>query len=259
MKVLQKNQYIVFICEYCLKKKGNEHSDLNEIKEMLKVNLKETKQSMANLKDEILGMVNEAIEEKLQKQDETQKRLENMMTEVKDAEVNIEKKIKAEVEMYLDKRHDKENRKCNLIIQRLQETYADEKQQQEKDKEDVLKILELTNPEMKAEFETMFTEKKRIKRLGNKTKADKSKKTRPIRVVLNDEEMKFDIFKGCKNLKSSDFERISIQNDLSLDEQEQNFKLRKEYKERKEAGEDICIFRNKIIPTSERPAKEDSE
>ena len=146
-----------------------------------------------------------------------------------------------------------------MIIQRLQETYADEKQQQEKDKEDVMKILELTNPEMKSKLGSMFTEKRRIKRLGNKIKADKLKKTRPIKVVLNDEEMKFDIFKGCKNLKSSDFEHISIQNDLSLDEQEQNFKLRKEYKERKQAGEDICIFRNKIIPTSERPTKDDSE
>ena len=252
MKVLLKSQSIVFNCDYCLRKKGNEHSDLQEIKEMLKANFKSTQEEMANLKKEILSKVDEAIEEKLQKQDETQQRLEHMMNEVKDVEVNIEKKIKVEVQMYLDNQQEKEEKKCNLIIHRLEETFLDRKQQLEKDKEDVLKIFEVTNPEMKAELQELFSETRgRITRLGRKQVP--TSKPRPIKVTLSDESMKFDILSGCKNLRNSAFQHISIQSDKTKEEQKQNYALRQQLKERKDKGEDVCLYNNKIILISEHP------
>ena len=65
--------------------------------------------------------------------------------------------------------------------------------------------------------------------------------------------MKRDIFRGCKNLKDSDLNHVSIQNDLTREEQEQNFKLRQELKERKQKGEKVCIFNNSIILESDHP------
>ena len=46
--------------------------------------------------------------------------------------------------------------------------------------------------------------------------------------------MKKQIFKGCKNLKNSDYKHISVQNDLTFEEREANFKLRQELRERKD-------------------------
>ena len=61
-------------------------------------------------------------------------KLEEMIKEVKEAEVSIEKKIKDEVGVYLDNREEKE-RKKNIIIQRLTETEEKEEDQKAKDKE----------------------------------------------------------------------------------------------------------------------------
>ena len=47
--------------------------------------------------------------------------------------------------------------------------------------------------------------------------------------------------------------RINDQNDLTLEEREEGFKLRQEMRERKEKGEDVCIFRGKIIPVRDHP------
>ena len=119
-----------------------------------------------------------------------------------------------------------------------------------KDEIEIKKIFDQTNPELKSELTKILNENK-IKRLGRK-KTDKTK-PRPIKVTLPDGDMKEQIFKGCKNLKNSNFKNISIQNDLTLEEREEGFKLRQEMRERKEKGEDICIFRGKIIPVKDHP------
>ena len=89
-------------------RKGKDHSDIQEIKELLKENLKETKESMKKLETDILQKVDKAIEEKLCKQSETQEKLESMMNEVKGVEVNIETKIRKEVQIFMDKHQEKE-------------------------------------------------------------------------------------------------------------------------------------------------------
>lgn len=258
-KILSKNPYIVYVCETCMTRKGKDHSDIQEIKELLKENLKETKESMKKLETDILQKVDKAIEEKLCKQSETQEKLESMMNEVKGVEVNIETKIRREVQIFMDKHQEKETRKCNLIIHRLKETCESDKEQKIQDKENILKIFELTNPEMKAEIQEHFKADKKIIRLGTFDK--NNTKPRSIKVILPDEEAKWDILKGCKNLKNSDFEHISVQADLTKEERDRNQALRQELKERIAAGESVCIYKNQIIPKSQRPntEKKDSQ
>ena len=93
----------------------------------------------------------------------------------------------------------------------------------------------------------------KIVRFGRK-KNDKTK-PRPIKVTLPDGDMKLQIFRGCRNLKDSDYKNISVQNDLTAEEREANYKLRQELRDRKEKGEEVIIFRGKIIPMSEHPRR----
>ena len=131
----------------------------------------------------------------------------------------------------------------NLIIQRLAETEEKEEDQKTKDVEDIKKIIEITNPELLSEVVNISKEDRNITRLGKKN----TNKPRPIRIILEDEEMKRDILKGCKNLKDSNFKHISVQEDLTREEQEVQYKLRVELRKRRADGEKVRIFRGEII------------
>ena len=49
---------------------------------------------------------------------------------------------------------------------------------------------------------------------------------------------------------------ISFQEDLTREEQEQQFKLRQELRKRREDGEKVCIFRGEIISVDNQSATE---
>lgn len=251
-KLLISNPNILYSCDICLTKKGNEVSDIREIKELLKENLAETKRFMTNLEEKIYQNVDKIIEEKIGKHTKTQEKLESMMREVKEVETNLGTKIKEEVKQHLEHENLKESKKNNLIILRLPEQETeDPTEEQEKDETAVKKIFDTTNPELKAEMEKVLQNNK-IKRLGKKK--NDTTKPRPIKVTLPDTEMKTQIFRGCKNLRDSAFRNISIQNDLTFEEREANFKLRQQLRERKEKGEEVCIFKGQIIPVKDHPA-----
>ena len=251
-KLLISNPNILYSCDNCLTRKGNEVSDMREIKELLKENLAETKRFMNNLEEKIYQNVDKIIEEKIGKHTKTQEKLETMMKEVKDVEINLGTKIRDEVKQHLDHENLKESKKNNLIILRLPEQETEDPTEElEKDEAEIKKIFDKTNPELRAEMEKVLQENK-IKRLGRKNN-DKTK-PRPIKVILPDIEMKRQIFRGCKHLRDSAFKNISIQNDLTIEEREANFKLRQQVRERKEKGEEVCIFKGQIIPVKDHPA-----
>ena len=110
---------IFYSCDSCLEKKGNEKSDLKEIKELLQEHLTETKRSMKILEDKIYQNVDKIIEEKLGNHSKKQEKLETMMNDVKNVELNIEEKIKIEVKQQLENKKEKESKVNNLIILRL--------------------------------------------------------------------------------------------------------------------------------------------
>lgn len=186
----------------------------------------------------------------------TQSNLEKMIKDVKTTEINLESKIKTELKVYMDNHQDKDSRKNNIIILRLEEqSGADVKEKIEKDRNELKKLLEITNPELKAEMEEILN-KKRTFRLGRNYK--EGDKPRPIKIELPDEDMKRDIFEGCKYLKNSVYEHVSVQNDLTIAEQKQNYKLRQELRERKSKGEEVCIYNNTIILKADHPKNESS-
>ena len=252
-KVLSSNPNILYSCDICLERKGNEASEMREIKEMLQENLKETKKFMTNIEENIYKNVDKMIQEKLGKQTETQEKLESMMKEVKETEVNIEKKIHTEVKMYLDNQKEKESKANNIIVLRLEEQAGENEEEQiQNDKKELKKLFQKTNPELNAEIQNVLDKNKSF-RLGKKK--DGVNRPRPIKVELPDEDMKKQIFRGCRNLKQSEFAHISIQNDLTKEEQERNFKMRQELKQRRERGEEVCIFNGQIIEEKDRPKR----
>ena len=91
----------------------------------------------------------------------------------------------------------------------------------------------------------------RVARVGKRFEG----KTRILMVTLRDEGEKWDLLKMAKNLRhaGSEYEKIYIAPDLSPAQQLRDRNLRKELKERKEAGEDVIIFKNKVIKRAERP------
>ena len=209
-----------------------------------------------SLETKLLAKVDEVVEDKLkqhnEKRDKKQSELENMMKELKETEINMDKNIEKQVRNYLDDREEKNMKINNIIIHRLPETHDNDVDQAKRDKADIIKILETTNPEFKAEVENLLKEDNSIKRLGNKRAG--ATRPRPVKVILPDVEMKKKIFKGCRNLKNSPFRNVSIQDDLTKQEQEKNFQLRKQLKERKDSGEKVCIYRGQIIPEENHPA-----
>ena len=263
-KALNKNSNIMFRCDTCVENKNKSNDNFEAIKQLLEENQKENRKLIKDMEKDIFSQVDKVVDEKLKQYDEKnetrQEQLSEMIKEVKATEMNIEKKIKTQLEMFMDNKNEKESRQNNLIIHRLPETESNDKEQEKKDKEEIIKIIEIVTPEMRQDFEKLAKEEKKILRLGDKKPG--STKPRPIKIILPRTEMKKDIFKGCKNLKDSPYCKISIQSDLTIDEQERNYKLRGELRERIGRGEDVCIFRGKIIKKSERPInnnKDDKE
>ena len=253
-KVLTSSQNVLYSCDSCLEKKGDEASSIRDIKVLLQEHLAETRNMMTKMEEKIYKNVDKLIDEKIEKQGQHQIRLETMMKEVKDAEINIGNKIQKEVKIYMDNQREKENKANNIIVLRMEEQAGTtEEEQVDNDRKEIKKLFQKTNPELTAEIENVLDKKKSF-RLGKKR--TETTKPRPIKIELPDEEMKRQIFRGCRNLRESPFKHVSIQNDLTKEEQEQNFKLRQELRERKEKGEKVCIFNGQIIDEKDRPIRQ---
>jgi len=282
------NQYITFKCLDCLQGRGDRVSELREIRALIEEKFKESNEQIRNLEQDILKKVDKKIDDKvsdlhnkqktmddkmrenIKKQEDRFQKIENELwkkeanqnkdvsKEEKKSEMKFEKKLETELKVYMDQKEDKEKRKNNIVILRLQEQTGNNREENlEKDKVEVKKIMEVinTNPEYKAELEELINKKKYL-RLG-RTRTEG--KIRPIKIELPDEEMKRSIFQGCKNLRDSEYNHISIQNDLTKDEQETNYKLRKELRERLANNENVCIFRNQIIDAKDHPKNIEKE
>ena len=291
---LSDSENIMFKCQSCIEERGEKVNEMKKMREMLQQQMDENRAFMKSIEKELVKNIDKAIDKKfkettakqnllekrmdeseekslkkeqayeerfqniekqlsdnLKSKNDKPEKLESMINEVKKTEVNIERMIQAEVGIYLDNKNEKERKKQNLIIQRVTETEEKEEEQKSKDKDEVKKIIQITNPELLGEIDDILKEDKNIIRLGRK-KADKP---RPIRVILNDEEMKRDILKRCKNLKESAYKHISVQEDLTREEQEKQFKLRQELRKQKEEGQKVCIYRGEIIPIDQHPGK----
>ena len=77
-------------------------------------------------------------------------------------------------------------------------------------------------------------------------------KVRPVKLTLPSEKTKYKIIRNTYKLKSSPTKsRIGFKFDLTKQQQAEERALRQELERRKEAEEDVMIYRGKIIKRSE--------
>ena len=145
---------------------------------------------------------------------------------------------------------EQDKRRRNIVIFNVSE--QDSHSSQETQAEGDLRIFEeimMTGLKLKLRPE-------KVSRLGRQ----RDGKQCLMLVTFHEEGDKWEVLKMAKSLRhaGNKFEKIYIAPDLSPAEQEKNRTLRKELRERKEAGEDVIIHRNRVILRADKRQDRDA-
>ena len=226
---------LVWRCKRCIEEGAkNERPRLEEKIERMSCLIEQMMGRLANVEKD--------IDDRLKKIEiDVDRKIEET---VKKYVMKQEESVEIQISQALERRNDEEDRKRNLVILGIAESNEDE--EKELDVETVKKVLEIVNPGLNIETGTTT-------RLGRRRQD--ATKPRPLKVILPDEATKFKILKKAKSLKGSNFEKISIQEDLSKEQQERNYKLRQQLKQRREAGEKVYIYRGELISEKDRQTR----
>ena len=169
-------------------------------------------------------------------------------------ENRLEERIKTHVTEALDAQKEKVDRKDNLIVFNVPEsTSKNETACKDHDDSELVNILRHVDPD----FDFDKVQKDGVMRLGNKrvpSAANPSPKPRPIRIRFSDGVSRNKILTNARSLAGSKFSKIGISADKTKFEREAETALRKEWKARKDNGEDVVRFRGKVILKAERDA-----
>ena len=146
-------------------------------------------------------------------------------------------------EYHVEEEEDELKRSLNLILFSIPESgNGDGNERKEDDKRIVSEILQTIGSE-NITIESLT-------RLGPKPE-ERTSRSRPIRIKLHSKEEKDSILAKAKNLRSTKFERIHIDLDLTPSQKAERKILVQELKTRKQQGETNLIIRgNRIIEES---------
>ena len=118
----------------------------------------------------------------------------------------------------------------------------------------VKELLTFVNPDI----DTDSLSCENVTRMGFKKPANDDHKPRPIKIVFDDPDTKWQFIKNAKKLSGSEsFKKVGLSLDKTTKERQEDEKLRKELEaERKiRPTEDLIIFRKRIIPRANRQAE----
>ena len=91
-------------------------------------------------------------------------------------------------------------------------------------------------------------------------KPEDSQKCRPVKVVLKDTDTKMRILRKARNLRKSDkFKKVGISADKTLKERQADKVLVDERNRRREEGEDVVIYRGKVVTKQSLEEKKGSD
>jgi hypothetical protein len=163
-------------------------------------------------------------------------------------EQSIEEKIKVQVTEALDSQKEKEVRQNNTVLFNVPE--CDEKGQGKASKHDqaeITKILSLVYPDL--DQATIIEQN--VSRLGRRREPSDSvpnPKPRPVKVVLDDSACRSNILRKAWRLKDSEtYKKVGIAGDKTLEERKAEKVVRSEFHQRKQNGEDVVIFKGKVV------------
>lgn len=187
-------------------------------------------------KFDTVEMQNKAILELLKKEDKKE--------EVVDVDV-----MQVTVQQVLDNSKEKEEKKNNLIMFNLPETATtDAKQSYEEDLQKVKDVLRYVNGGTLIQD----LDESNVSRMGRR----KEEQTRPrgIKIQLANNENKMKILRNAKELaKHATFKTLGLSPDKTQQERTNYLKMRTEVNTRNAKGEDLIIYKDKIITRAERP------
>ena len=232
--LLNCDKSILWKCNDCISTHGHENKRLTAIEQKL-----DTVTNMLNN----LGMLEERIMEKVNVI--VDKKINDSIKNL--SEEKIEGKIKLQVEEFLDEQNEIEKRKNNIIFYNLPEENI------ENDLQSVKDIIQKTTPELSAEIENI--KKDNLIRLGKFTSnSETSSKPRPLKVSLPDVDFKDSFIKNSRKIRNfPHFKNIHVKKDMTRRQQKFDFDLRKEKNDRKNAGEDVIVYNDKVILRTEHP------
>ena len=177
----------------------------------------------------------------------------NLILQLLQNENRLEDRIKAHVTEALDAQKQKTERKDNLIIFNVPECDSESKQAIiDHDCSELDAILKVVDPEY--DYNQSIA-RNGVMRLGTMRKASTSNpnpKPRPIRVQFSDGDVRKNILNNARKLAGSKFSKIGISADKTWYERQAELALRKELKERKGNGENVVIFRGKVMSQEDK-------
>lgn len=152
--------------------------------------------------------------------------------------------VKQQVRETYEEDKDREARKMNLIMYNVKESKQDGEMGENEDKLIAFNVFHDVDSNLKpAQLEESVVE---VVRLGKKS--EKPSKPRPMKIVFKNMDMKQRIQRKAKNLKKSEsYNTVGISADKTRQEREQDKVLVAERNKRRDDGEDVVIFRGKVV------------
>ena len=147
---------------------------------------------------------------------------------------------------------EQDKRRCNVVIFNVPEAQDTNLSREAEASMDMKSVQDLLMRGLKLKLHPV-----KVTRVGRPTTG----KNRLMVVTMQDESEKWELLKMAKQLRhaGAEFEKIYVAPDLSPAEQLRDRNLRKELKSRKEAGEDVIIYKHKVIQRREKPTGKPQE
>ena len=208
----------------------------NELIDTFKTELRKISDVLESVKVRV-----ECIEVNLSEIKETVSRHDDDIKEIKESFVNAESNLFSFMSEEMEERIHRMN---NVIISGIPEIDGSFIERKDHDFNKVLDVALHLNPSFKASCV------KDVHRIG-KIKPDQ---TRLLRMTLVDYNNKISLLRNAKKLRSiTSFRNVYVNTDRTRFQAEEFKNLRNEFRNRKERGEDVMIYRNKVIEREHAP------
>lgn len=238
-KVLEHREY-VWVCKVCKPKFKKTLQSIDDLEckynEVIEENEK-LKDEICNWQEKFQAMKGEIVDETLSMVRDT------VMNEIQS---KVEEKYQEREEKYRE-REEKERKKNNLVMYNLKESIAETAEERKKDDEQKCQHI---LAEAKTEQATVVN----VIRMGKKQQG----RTRPLLVKLENSNMKYDILKNAKNLKTTQQEwikKVSITRDMTVREREESKRLYEQLKQKRNNGEEGWYIRDgRLLQSNVRQA-----
>ena len=179
--------------------------------------------------------------------------IKKMRAVINESDKKLDCVIVVKIAETMEEEKDRAYRKNNVIVYGIQE--SEEKEAEKRIHHDT-QIME----KIAETLEIDGTKLKKLTRLGKREtiegKGDDEIRPRPLKVVLDDEQSKNELLKRARYLKTTKFRNVYIVPDMTTKEREQRRMLVKERDARKAQGQDMVIYRGKLVT---RYVKKDSD